>query len=347
MGAELQQLRTSVQNNCHIADAIHAGDYTMCIYLLKMREYFRWEKGIGFQATVPRDELGAWLQARERLWESLESATFGPLRVGASAVDPFDTERVNSELLPRGLVYSAGLGRAAKPHFFLARLERLERRNGYTILISADEYARDLTAPPGMTLDKTIFVRRESVRRMVWEKVEEWGWKRLDNPMGRAIASYDFEGSLEEALETMTADVLDIVLEHEIGEVIAGEELGPGWEEMLATLPRSKVEFMARAVRDLLADCLATLPALLERRHAPSLHFFIGHLNGMRKELFPGLLAAYQRWIETGDTGPLADVTARGRDHWLTAARQVLARYREHGESCLSPLEDLLEQSRL
>jgi hypothetical protein len=347
MGAELRQLTTAVQQNCHIADAIHAGDYTLCIYLLKMREYYRWEKGIGFDADVPRDDLGAWLQARERLWESLESQAFGSLRLGERCFDPFDTEQVNADLLPLGLVYSAGLGRSAKPHFFLGRLERRERRNGYTILISADEYARDLTAPPGMTLNKTIFVRRESIRRMVWEQVEEWGWKRLDNPMGRAIASYDFARDLPEALEAMTADVLDIVLEHEVGEVIAGEALGSDWEDMLATLPRSRLEFMARAIRDLLADCVSTLPTLLERAYDPSLHFFIGHMNGMRRDLFPGLLAAYQRWVDGGDLAAMREITARGRDHWMAAAQRLLGGYRELGADDLSRLEGLLEQSRL
>jgi hypothetical protein len=35
------QLRDSVQRNCHLADAEHARDYSLCIYLLKMREYYR------------------------------------------------------------------------------------------------------------------------------------------------------------------------------------------------------------------------------------------------------------------------------------------------------------------
>lgn len=37
------ELVETVQKNCHIADANHARNLTMCTYLLEMREFFRWE----------------------------------------------------------------------------------------------------------------------------------------------------------------------------------------------------------------------------------------------------------------------------------------------------------------
>ncbi|HSP01523.1 MAG TPA: hypothetical protein VLN90_08695, partial [Thioalkalivibrio sp.] len=40
--AQLSDLRQSVQRNCDIADARHAGNDTLCTYLLKMREFYRW-----------------------------------------------------------------------------------------------------------------------------------------------------------------------------------------------------------------------------------------------------------------------------------------------------------------
>ena len=61
---------------------------------------------------------------------------------------------------------------------------------------------------------------------------------------------------------------------HEIGEARAGELLGTEWEEMLLDLGRSRAEFTARAVRDHLADCLVTLPALLEHDDDRSLRFY-------------------------------------------------------------------------
>ena len=55
-----ERLIAAVQTNCHIADARHAADMTLCTYLLQMREFHRWERGLGFAATLARDEVGAF-----------------------------------------------------------------------------------------------------------------------------------------------------------------------------------------------------------------------------------------------------------------------------------------------
>jgi len=54
------------------------------------------------------------------------------------------------------------------------------------------------------------------------------------------------------------------VLLHEIGETEAGKLLGTQWKDMLNDIPRSKTELQMRTVRDHLADCLSTLPSLIE-----------------------------------------------------------------------------------
>ncbi|HJX57762.1 MAG TPA: hypothetical protein VJ325_03500, partial [Thiobacillus sp.] len=75
----LGQVVSSVQKNCHISDAQYAGDYTLCIFLLKMREFYRWENQIAFTGSLPRADVGKWMQEREQMWESMESSTFEPL----------------------------------------------------------------------------------------------------------------------------------------------------------------------------------------------------------------------------------------------------------------------------
>ena len=112
----------SVQHNCHIADARHAEDYTMCTYLLKMREYFRWEQKLGCRSAIPREALGNWLSERESLWGDMLSAEFKPVEIDGRLFDPFATDAINSALAPHGLVYSAGLVGGAKAHFFLGHL---------------------------------------------------------------------------------------------------------------------------------------------------------------------------------------------------------------------------------
>lgn len=347
MDPELQTLRAAVQRNCHISDARHAGEDTLCVYLLKMREYFRWEQGHSFRATLSKTSVAGWLTEREQLWEQLEDAPFEPVPVNGQRYDPFDTAAINAAVIPLGLVYSGGIGRRAKPHFFLADLERRERYNGFTVLISAHEYARDLSAPPAMSLQDTIFVRRESLRRLIWEKVEEWRWSRRDNPMGRAIAYYDFDRDPDGALEAMTGNEVETLILHEAGEVMAGRELGGDWEALLATLPRSRAEIGARAVRDLFADCLSTLPTLLKVLDPASLHFYVANLTGMRKELFPRLIDAYHQWIENGDLDPLNTAIHAGASHWRSVATQMREHYRQDPDTCAAAIESLILASRL
>jgi len=320
----LPELAQAVQRNCDISDARYAGEYGMCTFLLKMREYFRWENELPFAHALPRDELGEWLSSREARWSEIEADDFQPLPLGRGAVDPLAADEANRELLPRGLVYSAGYGRFAKPVFFLGKLLRVEERAGFTVLVSSCEYARELSAPPAMLLGRTIFVRQESVRRFLWEKIEEWQWRKSDNRMARALAGYDFLSDPEGALARMAENEMESMILHEVGEAQAGELLGAGWEAMIASVARTRTEIEARAVRDLLADCLSTLPALIARANLPALHFHFATFDAQRRELFPQALAAYEHFLGSGSLERLAQAARDGRERWLAEARALL-----------------------
>lgn len=333
----------TVQRNCHISDSRFAGNYSMCVFLLKMREYYRWEHEIAFAHNLPREEVGSWLVEREKAWESIENEEFHDLPLESGPTDPFDNHTVNSELIPHGYVYSAGIGLFNKPLFFLGHLNRQEQRDGVTVLVSTCEYARDLVAPPAMALGDTIFVRQDAMRRFIWEKLEEWRWnKRDDVPMARAVQCYPSDMDPEALLDAMTDNETEGAILHEIGEVQAGALLGPEWEEMLNEFPRSKAEFVARAVRDHLADCLSTLPALTRAGNDSSLHFYFANLSGIRKELFPQAMNAYRQWADNGDLRPLRDTVKRGREHWLNVSENLLDAYRGNGENARSTIESAL-----
>ena len=345
--SDLHPLCDVVQHNCDIADARHAANYTMCVYLLKMREYYRWEKGYAYGEALPGKEVGQWVMHRESLWEDIEHESFNPLEIEGRKHDPFDTEEINRTLLPKGFVYSGGFGFGAVPHFFLAKLEEREDYEGYKVLVAAEECARDLAAPPAMTLGKTIFIRRESLRRMLWEKVQEWQWHRYDNSMGRALQFYPFDDDLELALDQITETETETVILHEIGEVMANEYLGPEWREMVSSLPRSRTEMMARAVKDLLADALSTLPGLIENQSHASMHFYAANLLAMRKELYPSFFAHYQEWCDDHDDHGLKQLVAKSTQHWLATAQLMLDHYRRHDVHRLKDLEQLIGQQRL
>ena len=296
----------------------------MCVYLMKMREYFRWEMGLDFETSLPGNAVGKWIQAREQYWADLEEEPYQPITIDDHSYDPFDADGINQALLPKGYVYSAGLGAHVVPHFFLARLASKQEQQGYCIYQATEECARDLTAPPAMTLGKTIFVRRESLRRMLWERLQEWRWDCRDNALGQALGCYPFDTDFEEALQAMTERETRTVLLHEIGEVKAGQELGEPWHELLHQLPRGATELGLRAVRDHWADCQVTLPALLEAADEPALLFYRANLMGRRRQLFPALVEAFEHWRRNGDDGSLHEGVRRGQAYWAATAHQLL-----------------------
>jgi hypothetical protein len=331
---QLDHLAGAVQHNCDISDARHGADYSLCVYLMKMREYYRWEQRLPFGAALPKDAVGDWLQARERLWEELEDAEMQPLDIDGRAYDPFDADAINAALADHGLVYSGGLGSRAKPHFFLGKLDRQARNGGYSVYVSASEYARDLAAPPAMTRGNSIFLRRESLSRMLWEKLESWRWSRPDNALGRAFACYDFDADLEGSLQAMTDREIDNALLHEQGEYEAGQRLGDtDWNAMLMDL----------------ADCLVTLPRITEPESLdePALHFYLGNLTHMRKAIFPALLTAYEDWREDGDAGRLREAAKTGREHWLQLGSEMIELHRRRGPDAAASIRDLVDRHHL
>lgn len=355
----------AVQTNCHISDAQYAGDLTLCTFLLKMRELYRWENDLPFTQEMPKAAIGDWMNEREKLWEGIETAPYLPLPLPGGDQDPFEVAAINRTLAPAGLIYSGGYGRACKPHFFLANLLWQEERHGFHIYVSDCEYARDLDAPPGMMLEHgtapgpsflsapppegagafsaSIFIRTEALRRWLWERYEEWGWNQRNEAMGRALACYDFAGDTQQALAAMAEVETESVILHEIGEARAGAELGEAWSRMLADVMRGRAEIMARAVRDLYADCLSTLPGLLERNQPAAIHFFFANFTGMRRKLFPELAKAYQRWLEDGNLAPLRRAGESGRSRWQAQAMAMLALHRERGDGAGKAIEALLD----
>jgi len=324
MACNLPALTDAVQRNCDISDARYAGDYGLCTFLLKMREYYRWENDLPFSRSLPKNELGEWLQSRENGWNEIEDDAFVPLPLAGGAREPLAADAINRELLPQGLVYGAGYGRFHKPVFFLGRLLQVESRDGYTLLRSSREYARELAAPPAMLLGRTIYLRQESVRRYVWEKIEEWQWRRQNRAMAHALAGLDFIGDTGAALDRIAENEMESMILHELGEAKAGELLGEAWSEMMIGVVRTRGEPVARAVRDLLADCLSTLPALIARANPSALHFYFATFDAPRRQLFPDAVAAYEHYARGADLERLRHAVEQGKERWLACARGLL-----------------------
>lgn len=320
-----QYLVHQVQHNCDISDARHAGNYTLCIYLLKMREYYRWLSALDYADELNSESMGQWLRGKEEVWDRIADETFKSIQLDNQHYDPFDHSSINRKIADDQLFYHAGIGQKAAQHFFLAELVQQTQQDQIRISITGKEFARDLTAPPAQSTQDEIIIRQESLKRMCWERYQEWNWNRLDNPMARALAYYDFEKSIPEALEQMVEVEQNTLIQHELGEMAITQQVGQRWSAMMPGLFGSKAELLARAVRDNLADCLYTLPFLIDQGNEASLHFYFANLTSLRKQIFPSAIQGYQHWAQSGDLSVLTDLAQRSADHWSHTIHSILA----------------------
>ena len=317
-------LAAAVQANCHVSDARHARDLTLCNYLLAMRELFRWEQRLPPGEPPRRAEMLRWIGVREALWEEVEGDDWRPLPFGGEAIDPFDVDAVNARLAPEGLVYGAARGRFGKPHFFLGELERSEARGAVSIVEVGREYARDIDASPAALRGATVIVRRDAFDRWLWLRAETWEAQGA-GPMRPVLEAYGFERDRQGALARMALEQRETLILHELGEHAAGEAIGPAWERLMAQADDRRTEILLRAVRDLLADCMVTLPRLLARGDVRAMHFWFGTFEGLRRTLFPRLAAAHESWLANGALEALDDTVRAGRAHWARVARELAA----------------------
>jgi len=352
----INELTSTIQTNCHISDALHAGNYSLCNFLLKMREYYRWENNIPLPQALAKAEVGNWLSHREQSWETYENLPYQHLLLANREVDPFDADTINKTLNKQGYVYSGGYGVFSKPHFFLGKLENTLQIGDLTVYIANTEYARDMVAPPAMNIGSTIFIRKESLRRFLWEKIEEWRWKSDPNTaMGRALACYSTPGielgsepgnDLENILNAMCNNEIKSLILHETGETKASELLGAQWQQLVSEIPRSALEFKLRAVKDHLADCLTTLPSLIETENYAALHFYFANLTDMRKEIFPEAVAAYNNWVDTAQISGLQRLYKDGQSKWLSIAKTISRTLQQSSDVATENIDKLLSHGR-
>ena len=340
-----QSLISQVQHNCDISDANHAGNFTLCIYLLKMREYYRWIHALDFSDDFDRDQMSIWLREKEDTWDQVFDQPFKTINISNTEFEIFDNQAINSHANQFQLFYHAGIGRSAVQHFFVADLIQNYLHNDIQVTITGKEYARDLTAPPALSTQTEIVVRQESLKRMCWERYQEWHWNQYDNPMGTALSFYPFDDSIADALQSMVETEQNTLIYHELGEMQITQQFGKRWSPMMLKLLGSKAEFMARAVRDNLADSLSTLPYLIEQNNPASLHFYFANLAYMRKELFPSAVQAYQHWSETGDLTALSTLTKPAVLHWQKVIHSTLEIHQRDGKKSPAKIVQFIEQS--
>lgn len=283
----LETLCEDVQHNCSISDARYARDYSLCVYLLRMREFYRWQHNLPLMQRLEVDGIGQWISETEARWDELEECDFRPLKIDGTDTDPFDSNLINKRLAPAGFIYSAGLGRLGQPHFVLAKLASSSTQGSTTSYECGQELARDSITMPAMTQNQTIFIRHDSIKRHIWQMLDEWLLQKKEGPFAHVVAHFELDNpsKVDQPIEGAARQLARLYHAHEMGEVRAASILGDQYHQMLQQHLGTRNEFYLRAVRDIIADSLETWPYLLSQRSNVELDFWLASLAGVRQQL--------------------------------------------------------------
>ena len=303
---ELESFTRQVRQNCDISDAQNAGFYSICGLALRLRDLYKWEKQLPPWEERDSSEILDWIEAKETRWETFAEKDFKELSLYGQIFDPFDADGVNAVLEPHKIYYGAGYARGLKPTFFLAEVDNKVRSNGYHVYTLGRELARDLLTIPAMSQNGSVFLRQEAANLFLWDQIsyiKKSGRPALLFALEHLGIAAKEPAALRQHLPEIFAAVRDIYIYHELGEIRDTTFDRGSWREMVAAFPFSPVEFIARALKDLLADTgrLGTLHHIIKKRHTAGLAFYVAFIDGLTKEFFPQISIAFQMFVRSGD----------------------------------------------
>ena len=330
----LDDITRQVLHNCDISDAHYAGTYSICGLALRLRDLYKWEHGLAPWEESDPAEILEWIEAKENKWDQYADNDFADISINGKTFDPFDTLGINALLEPQNLFYGAGYARSLKPTFFLAAIEEKSTIDGTPVYTLDRELARDLMTIPALCQDQCVLLRQDSARLFLWDNI--FYIKKSARPaLNFALASCGLKDHPPEALrgnlKTLLAAQKTTYLYHEIGELhdtVFDRDL---WREIIAAFPHSPIEYLARAVKDLLADTneYGTLRHIIHERATASLAFYVAFLDGLPKEFFPEIQASFQEFTRTHDWDLIVAAVSDGFASATRRAGLITELYRE------------------
>jgi len=321
--ARFQSLIRQVRENCHIASAGQAGQYSLCGLILRLRAMYKWEHGLPPWREPDPEMVLTWVEGRERHWENLEDRAWQPLIWDGVHFDPFGVAELNERLIPQGLAYGAGLARGLAPTFFLGELAQVRRQGEVTILVLDQELARDLDGTPALCQGTLIYARKQALAFFLWDRLSDpvqqnnrflkIALEACGLPLARLLQNPDRH--LAELVALLEAE-LEAVIHHEIGEALE-PSLKTAFPFILEHFPQTRAENWIRGLKDVLAEVneWGRLAYLIRERAWPSLAMMLALRPGLYSLLLPELEPAFWELEATGDWEVLdmARRTALGR----------------------------------
>lgn len=331
-------LRDQVQQNCNVSDARYGALFSVCGLLLRMRDLFKWEQNMPPWQEPEPAVLLEWIEQRETGWLDLTNRDFHPIRFGDTEHPAFETDSLNRQLLPIGLVYGAGYAALMKPSFLLGQIVRSDRQDHLTIHVIDRELARDLFTTPAMRQGDTIFARRDAMRFFLWDQIMQrcpstkTALQFACNQYGYTLENFqDAPHDHRSALQTIAHQELDHWVFHEVGEARETTMEGSVWQQIVATFAASPIEIYARALKDLLADThpAGFLEHVTKGEHTASVGFYVAFMSPFTKALFPEMLEAFRTFRLNGDWQSIHGARVSGFDKARRQAGTLAAIFRE------------------
>jgi hypothetical protein len=288
-----------------------------------MRDLYKIENGLRPWEVVGHENIGNWIDKREKLWHEIETHDFQKIKIMDKKYRPFDVRGINSVLVKHGYLYGAGYGNLLKPMFLFAKLDTQSSLGRYGVYISGREIARCLSTAPAMIQGNKIIARYETMSLFLWHKFEEMKAKRCNSALYHAYSAYGITRGtghdnspkkLEAIIDEITREELSTYVHHELGEASQRSVLGRWWKEMLLKLPYSRAEMFLRGLKDVLSDtCNAgMLNYIIKNKKTGSLGFYVSLLTGFRKIIFPDIISAYEEFLKTGNWDVIEEARAKG-----------------------------------
>ena len=317
---DIANLSAQVKKNCNISDAKFWGYYSLCGILLRLRELYQIEIGLRPYEKIQQKDVGTWIAERENLWRELEDNDYEKITLNGTLFNPLAVESINDVLGKEGLIYGAGYGLHMKPSFFLADILSRETIDGFHVYITGREYARDLSDNPAMLQDRTIIVRADTIRLLLWQRFEEMRCNKTKEALVFAFSKYGIHPEetpsedIDKRIQEVALSEAETYIYHELGEAVEGEKIGNAWKLLLTDLSDGRAGLFARGVKDVLADTSekGMLRYIIGNRKEGSLGFYMVFLGGMRKIIFPEILSAFHAFAETGEWSKIDEARDMG-----------------------------------
>jgi hypothetical protein len=298
-----KDLIDQIRYNCSISDCRYAGTYSVCGLALRLRDLYKWEKGLEPWVEEDSSVVLEWIGEKEEEWNKLEGEEFAGITTAGKTFDPFDAEGLNAVVVPHGLFYGAGYVQGLKPSFLLADLVETRQVEGFPVYVLGREHARDLLTVPALSRDSSILMRKESARIFLWNLI--FFLKKSSREALRfALETYgvpdNHPKALKENFARICEDEVEAYIYHEVGELKDTDFDREVWRGLIAAFPHTIIEFFVRALKDMLADTndYGKLRYIIQKRKAASLALHAAFLDGLRRMLFPELVEAFREFKE-------------------------------------------------